>query len=97
MPDGRPGQRPADHGAPIPHTASRTVLAVLRKWNVGTAIAIMLWIYFTAAILLFGAVIYECDHGSTVRSVGRVNRPHKKSGRMQASAQRSPGEGAPSG
>ncbi len=57
MPDGRPGQRPADHGAPIPHTASRTVLAVLRKWNVGTAIAIMLWIYFTAAILLFGAVI----------------------------------------
>ncbi len=44
-------------GLPTTRTASRTVVAVLRKWNVGTAIAIMLWIYFTAAILLFGAVI----------------------------------------
>ena len=33
MPDGRPGQRSAEHRAAITRTASQTVLALLRKWN----------------------------------------------------------------
>jgi hypothetical protein len=159
LPDGRPGQRPADHRAAITRTASHTVVVVLRKWNAvdGNRLAAAISFYSMLSLAPFLLLVvavgnwwlgtdtamqylssriedliradaarlveplarshdmlpsthrFGAQVGTLVTIIGATaacaelvplrerNRPHKKSGRMQASAQRSPGEGAPSG